>query len=126
MILCDTDIMIEFLKGNSKTKEVLNYIGFENISLSSITVMELYFGALNKIELRKIKKAVSSLEILNITENISEIAIELIEKYSKGHGLTIPDALIGATALYYEIPLYTYNMRDFRYIENMKLFEENK
>jgi len=56
MVLCDTDVMIEYLKGNEQTKETLNDIGAENIALSSITIMELYFGVLNKRELDKIKK----------------------------------------------------------------------
>jgi len=27
MVLCDTDVMIEYLKGNEQTKETLNDIG---------------------------------------------------------------------------------------------------
>jgi len=42
MVLCDTDVMIEYLKGNEQTKETLNDIGAENIALSSITI----YGAL--------------------------------------------------------------------------------
>jgi tRNA(fMet)-specific endonuclease VapC len=48
MILCDTDIFIEALKNNSRAVDMLRYIGLENIALSAITVMELYFGAVNK------------------------------------------------------------------------------
>jgi len=61
--------------------------------------------------------------ILKVTEEITDIAIDLIEKYSKGHGLKIPDALIAATTLYYDAQLWTYNIRDFRYIAGLKLFE---
>ena len=35
MILCDTNIMIEVLKGNEKTIKII-----ENIAISSVTVME--------------------------------------------------------------------------------------
>jgi predicted nucleic acid-binding protein len=56
MILCDTNIIIEILKGNKGTINIIESIGLENIAISSVTVMELYFGALNKRELNKIKK----------------------------------------------------------------------
>ena len=55
MILCDTNVIIEILKGNKKIIKITESIGLENIAISSITVMELYFGALNKKELDKIK-----------------------------------------------------------------------
>jgi predicted nucleic acid-binding protein len=56
MILCDTDIFIEALKNNPQTVNAIRIIGFENIALSVITLMELYFSALNKKELAFIKK----------------------------------------------------------------------
>ena len=62
---------------------------------------------------------------MNLNEEITEIAINLVEKYSKSHGLKIPDALIAATAIYYDITLWTYNIKDFHFIEGLKLFKEN-
>jgi hypothetical protein len=56
MILCDTNIFIEAFKNNPSATETLKGIGFQNISLSAVTLMELYFGALNKRELAKIKR----------------------------------------------------------------------
>ena len=88
--------------------------------------MELYYGALNKIELNKIKRALSEFNILPLNEEITEIAINLIEKYSKSHGLKIPDALIASTAIYYGISLWTYNIKDFRFIESLSLFKITK
>jgi len=43
--------------------------------------------------------------------------------YSLSHKLSIPDAIIAATALHYDIELYTYNTKDFRFIEGIKLYE---
>ena len=42
--------------------------------------------------------------------------------YSLSHKLSIPDALIAATALNYDIELYTYNIKDFRFIDGIKLY----
>ena len=121
MILCDTNVIIETLKGDDKTITIIERIGLENIAISSVTVMELYFGALNKRELNKIKKHLKALNLVHFDNNVSELAVRLIENYSKSHGLQIPDAIIAATALSSEIKLLTLNLRDFRYIDGLKL-----
>lgn len=89
--------------------------------MSSVTYMELMVGALNKREAGIIKKAFSDFEIVEISEAISARARNLIEKFTKSHGLLIPDALIAASALELQIPLYTANIRDFRFIPDLSL-----
>jgi predicted nucleic acid-binding protein len=121
MILCDTNVIIETLKGDEKTIKIMESIGLENIAISSVTVMELYFGALNKRELNKIKKHLKALNIVHFDSDVSELAVSMIESYSKSHGLQIPDAIIAATALSLEIKLFTLNLKDFRYIDGLKL-----
>ena len=123
MILCDTNILIESFKGDSKTIKILEKIGFSNITISSITSMELYFGALNKSKIEKIKKNLRSIKILHLNESISEIALNLIYSYSKSHNLNIPDALIAATAICYGFNLFTYNLKDFKFITGLKFLK---
>ena len=125
MILCDTDIFIEALKNNSRAIGSLRNIGFENIALSAITLMELYFGAVSKQELTKIKNRLQQLKIIQINQVISEAATKLIEKYAKSHSLHIPDALIAATAICHRMELLTYNVKDFRFIEDIRLYRHN-
>lgn len=124
MILCDTNIIIEILKGNKRTINIIESIGLENIAISSVTVMELYFGALNKRELNKIKKHLQALSIVHFDTDISESAIKLIERFSKSHGLQIPDAIIAATAMTSKIKLFTFNLKDFKYIDGLKLIRQ--
>lgn len=61
MILCDTNILIEFYKNNPQIVRELRQTGKDQLAISSITQAELYFGALNKAGLQKIKKHLSSL-----------------------------------------------------------------
>lgn len=124
MIICDKDIFIEALKSNSRAIDLLRNVGFENIAISAVTVMELYFGALNKRELIKIKSRLQQLTILQIDQDICEKAIALVEKYAKSHGLHIPDALIAATAICHRMEFLTYNVKDFKFIEFLQLFIE--
>ena len=48
MILCDTDVIIEYMKGNEVAKKEIVEIGINNITVSSVSLMELFYGALNK------------------------------------------------------------------------------
>ena len=126
MILCDSDILIEALKNNPRAIDSLRNIGFENIAISAITVMELYFGAVNKRELTKIKNRLQRLRIVHIDQEICEAAMNLVEKYAKSHSLHIPDALIAATAICQRMELLTYNVKDFKFIKDINLYYRDK
>jgi tRNA(fMet)-specific endonuclease VapC len=56
MILCDTNILIEFYKNNDTITHALREIGLSDLAVSTITVGELYFGARDRRELLKMKK----------------------------------------------------------------------
>ena len=124
LIICDTNIFIEFYKGNSEIIENLHKIGNDNIALSSVTAGELIFGAFNKTELRNIQKDINELRVLHINEKISRSFIYLMQKYSLSHNLDLPDALIAATAINNDFELYTLNLKDFKYIDNIKLWKQ--
>ena len=120
MTLLDTNILIEILKGNLDTVSVVQSIE-DRLSISSISIMELYYGALNKTEQNKLEKFTSLFQTIDINEQISQRAIELIKTYAKSHNLDIPDSLIAATAIETKSKLFTYNTKDFHYIEGIKL-----
>lgn len=44
--------------------------------------------------------------------------------YSLNYKLKVPDGLIAATAIGEDIPIYTHNLKDFKYIKGIKIFEE--
>jgi predicted nucleic acid-binding protein len=92
-----------------------------NILLSSITVMELYQGMGNKNELAVMRKKLAFYDVVQIDRCISEKAIDLIAEFKLSHGLQIPDALIAATAVSYDLPLFTYNIKDFSFIPGINL-----
>jgi predicted nucleic acid-binding protein len=123
MVLCDTNVFIHAFNGRVDTIDQLNKIGLSDIVLSSITVMELFQGMGNKTELAQMKKKIKFYDVIQIDEAISQKATEFIEMYKLSHGLQIPDAIIGATAVIHQIPLYTYNVRDFDFIPSIILYQ---
>lgn len=55
IILCDTDVIIEFYRNNPNIIEELKTIGQQNIAVSTIIAGELIYGALNKKDFRFIE-----------------------------------------------------------------------
>ncbi|HUH73127.1 MAG TPA: type II toxin-antitoxin system VapC family toxin [Chitinophagales bacterium] len=123
MILCDTNIFIEIYRGNFDIIQVVKSIGQHNIAVSDVTCAELLYGARNKRELLAIRKDLNKITIAPIEASISTLAVELVEKHALSHKLSLPDALIGATAIFHNIELFTLNIKDFRFLEQIKLFK---
>ncbi len=121
--MCDTNIIIEFYKSNNQIIKTLKKIKENNIDISIITAGELLFGALNKKELSIIQNSIYSLNLIEINTDISSIFINLMSKYSLSHRISIPDCLIASTAVSYNIPLYTLNKKDFKFIEGINIYE---
>lgn len=123
MILCDTNILIEFYKDNKEAVNALRQIGLPNIAVSVITIGELYFGARDRRELLKIKKHLAGLHQVAVDAEISTQFLSLLGTYALSHRLNLPDALIAATALHHGLSLYTLNVKDFRFIEGLSLYK---
>jgi len=127
-VVCDTDVMIDYWdvssKRHSQTKTIIEEkIGLDNVVISAITKMELLMGANNKTEESIIKKKLGRFNIALINNEITTLAIELFETYRLSQGLAIPDCFIGSTARILNLELFTYNLKDFRYMSKLKLFE---
>lgn len=123
MVLCDTNIFISAFNGRPDTIDQLKKIGLTEIALSAVTVMELFQGMGDKKELAVMKRKIRFYDVVQIDEVISQKAIEFIEMYKLSHGLQIPDAIIGATAVVHQIPIYTYNLRDFDFLPDIILYQ---
>lgn len=120
MILCDTNILIEFFKDNAAVKQELQTIGAAELV---VTAAELYYGARDKSELEKIQKRLAMVQQVGIDAETSVIFLDLMGNYVLSHRLSLPDALIAATALRCDAVLYTLNLKDFKYIPDLKLHQ---
>lgn len=122
ILLIDTDILIDTARKDNVAINRLKIAEKHSIlHICSITQMELIVGCRNRNELRVLNKFLSRFVIINITDNISENAVDLLRKYRLSHGLLIPDALIAATALNLSLPFLSKNQKDYRFIEGLEL-----
>ena len=123
-IMCDTNILIEYLRGEKEFEDKLKKeIGFENMLISSITEMELVTGARDKEELQKILKEIKGFNVLHLNSEISKLAAGYVKKYFLSHHVDIADALIAASAVYYDYQIYTLNLKHFKIIPNIRLYQ---
>ena len=122
MILCDTNILIEFYKANPTVIQTLQRMGSANIAVSVISKAELFYGARDKQELAKIERHLSLCCCYGLNDSISALFIELMSRYSLSHKVSIPDMLIAATAISHELELYTLNTKDFKFIPELNLY----
>ena len=121
-LLCDTCVIIDFMNGRSQVlNELIN--NETTLFINSIIEMELLQGARDKKELRIIENKLHSFRLLNMQQDIFDLATQNIRTYRLSHSLALPDAIIGATAIFYQMPLFTYNRKDFKFLLDIQLTE---
>ena len=118
MIFLDTNILIEYLKGN---KSLIEPYGMEELFISDIVVMELYQGAKNKSDLNFIAKEIAIFKILKTNDEIIKLATVLVKEYNLSHNMKMMDAIIASTVLVYDIKLMSLNRKDFVYLDGIEL-----
>jgi len=120
-ILCDTCVVIDFINQNNDTLDQLKEQS-NILCINSIIEMELIQGAHNKQEMQKIIRNINGFRRLEINQDILDLATQLLTQYLLSHNLQLPDAIIAACALTYDIPIFTYNVKHFKYLPKIKLF----
>jgi predicted nucleic acid-binding protein len=120
--IVDSDILIDVARGDSEAINCLLRLEKTSaLAVSAVTQLELIVGCRNKTELQDLEKFLRRYQILKITNQISDRAVELLQQYFLSHGLLIADGLIAATALVHNEAFITKNQRDFRFITDLNL-----
>lgn len=120
-MLIDTDVLIWYMKGNKKAYKTIE--NSENFFISVVTYMELVQGMRNKAELNALRKFLHgwNAKILYISEEISVKAMFFVEQHYLSHSIHLADALIGATAIAYGMPVLTGNDRHYKIFKNLQI-----
>ena len=118
--LVDTDVMIWYLRGNEKARDLLHSLDF---CISSITYMELLQGMRNKQELKQFQKMIKSwnIKVVYIDEEISAKALFYMEEYFLSHSMELADSLIGATCTKYGLTLITANDKHYKILKDLDI-----
>jgi hypothetical protein len=111
--LADTNFLIFTSQGNPIVETFLDY----NIGISFISEMELLgVFSISKIQKSNIQKIIDQCFVIDFNLEIKKSAIQLKQKYK----VKLPDAIIAATAIHYNIPFITADA-DFKIIKELDL-----
>jgi len=120
-MIIDTDVLVWYMKGNEKAYKAIEMAN--NFFISVVTYMELVRGMRNKKELNSLRRSIHSWDakVLYISEEISSKAMFYVEQHFLGHSLLLADALIGATAVAYGLPILTWNDKHYRTVKDIQI-----
>ena len=122
LTIVDTDILIDVAHDMTEATECLTNIEERSIpAVSVITQMELLVGCHDKVEQRRVERFLERFQVLKLTEQVSDTAMNLLRQHRLRHGLAIPDALIAATAITFNQPFISKNQRDYLFIKGLQL-----
>ena len=119
LILIDTDVMIDYLRGNEKAVSFLRKHA-DHIALSSITAAELYAGVRNRAEEETLDALLALFRIIPVTAQIAKIGGLLKQTFSRSHGVGLADAIIAATAQLEDAELATLNTKYYPMLAGLK------
>ncbi len=116
--LIDLNIFTAVFKGDARIRVNLESL---DAAIDTIVYLELLQAAKNNAQAEKVEKYLTRFELVCFDKKVSERAIELVRTYSKTYGLRLPDAIIAATCLENDMTLITLNLKDFRFIEGLRI-----
>lgn len=120
MVLLDTDVMIDILRGYPPALAWLHSLDGDAIALPGFVLMELIQGCHSRKEQQALSTELDPYKILWPTHSDCEEAVKLFTQYRLSHNIGIIDVLIGQLALSLELPLHTFNKKHYEPIPRLK------
>jgi predicted nucleic acid-binding protein len=120
MYLLDTNVVVHYLAKSLPLKSIdfLNQFIDQDCYVSVITQMELLgFNFKNSIERNVTEVFIENAIILDLNNEVVQKTIAI----RKSRKIDLPDAIIAATAIVYDLTLITRNMKDFEKIQKIKV-----
>ena len=119
--LLDTTVLIDLSRGNADAADFVDAARESGrpLFVSVISAMELIAGCRGKAEVEKAEKLIGDFTLVHLSPIESAKAYTFMLAYSKSHGLSIPDALIAATAIAQGLELASDNERHFDVISGL-------
>ena len=119
-IICDTNVISRYILNSSNEIKITieEIIGIENIFITPVIYIELmnwlaFYEGIEKTKRMQLKRLINSIPVVTLNEDICNFAMKLA--FQNPHS-KVADTLIGATAIYYNINIYTLNKKDFELI----------
>ena len=118
-ILLDTDILVDFFRGQSKAVAFVNAHS-ARIILSSIVVAELYAGVKGDAEQAALDNFVSLFRVVPVSGEIAKAGGLYKRDYGKSYGVGRADAILAATVEAENAELKTLNTKHYPMLKGLR------
>ncbi len=124
MILLDSDVFIDLLREYPPAVTWFDSLDdTETMALAGFVVMELLQGCKNKSQQTKLQQALTYYEVIWLSPDECQQALELFSQYQLSHNAGLIDVLVGQTALMLNVPLYTFNLKHYQFIPGLQTIQ---
>jgi predicted nucleic acid-binding protein len=124
--IVDTNVLIDYLGDllpNNTANKIEIALQNNELFISVVNKIEvLSFNELTEDESIKIRLFLSLFNQIKITDGVVEQTINIRKKFK----VKLPDAIIAATALEYDLILLTRNIKDFNKIDGINIIDSYK
>ncbi len=121
--LLDTGIVVRHLRGNRRIVALLRGLGrTDRLGITAVTRLEIHVG-MHEEERYATQKLLSRFVTYDLTGEVADRAGDFMRiSRSGGQIVSIPDAIIAATAVQHKLTLVTLNQKDFAAFSRLSLF----
>ena len=124
MILLDTDVMVDILRGYEPAKIWLE--STQEIGLPGLVAMELIQGCQNAKEQMQLQKALQTYQFYWPNEDDCNSAFASFSSHHLGGNIGSLDALIAQTAIGINAELATFNVKHYRVLRGLRAIQPYK
>ena len=123
MMLADTDVLIDFLRGKGLAADRISLeLGTGHLHTTAITAFELLAGAKGPKDLAKVTTLLEALHVLPLdAASAARAATAKRELEAAGRGIATADCLIAGVCLAHDATLLTRNVKHFDRVLGLKL-----
>lgn len=128
MILADTDVLIDYLRGIQPiATRIRQYAQDNRLRTSVVSCFELLSGAGSDKHGDNVRQLVATTPVLPLDlESAAHAAGVRRSLMEKGFSIGMGDSLIAGTALANRLPLFTRNQKHFQNVEGLHLVSPDK
>lgn len=121
--LIDTGLVLRHLRGQRRSVQLLRELGRrERLAVATVTRLEVHAG-MKPDERYATQKLLSRLASLDLDRAVADKAGDLIASARvSGKTMSVPDAIIAATALVHRLTLVSLNHDDFAHVAGLSLY----
>ena len=123
MLLLDTDVMVDILRGYEPAKQWLEAAQNQILGIPGLVAMELLQGCENSREQKCLEKILSGFPLLWAEPSHCEQALKIFATYRLSHQLGLLDGLIAETAIGVGAELATFNVKHYQVLKELQTIQ---